>query len=132
MKIKTVTEVKSKNRKEISNLVLFSLGKFVSVFGTSVYTFAIGLYVLKITGSGLSFAATLGFGLVATIIFNPIAGVMADRFDKKRIVVAMDLLNGFLFITVYFISLIYDLNLITIYLSTFLTTVFTTILGISF
>ena len=132
MKIKIVTEIKSKNRKEISNLVLFSLGKFVSVFGTSVYTFAIGLYVLKVTGSGLSFAVTLGFGLVATIIFNPIGGAMADRFDKKKIVVAMDLLNGLLFITVYFISLIYDLNLITIYLSTFLTTVFTTIFGISF
>lgn len=44
----------------------------------------------------------------------------------------MDLLNGLLFITVYFISLIYDLNLVIIYLSTFLTTVFTTIFGISF
>lgn len=78
MNIKIATEIKSKNRKEISNLVLFSLGKFVSVFGTSVYTFAIGLYVLKVTGSGLSFAVTLGFGLVATIIFNPIGGAMAD------------------------------------------------------
>lgn len=131
MKKKTSTELKLKNRKEISNILLFSLGKFTSVFGTSVYTFAIGLYVLKITGSGLSFAATLGFGLLATIIFNPIAGVISDRFDKKKIVVAMDLLNGLLFITVYFISLIYDLNLIIIYLSAFFTTVFTTIFGIS-
>lgn len=131
MIIKALTEIKLRDRKEISNFVLFSLGKFVSVFGTSIYTFAIGLYVLKITGSGLSFAATLVFGLIAVIIFNPIAGVMADRFDKKKIVVAMDLLNGFLFITLYFISLMYNLNLIIIYLSTFLTTVFTTIFGIS-
>lgn len=132
MEIKTTAEIESKNKREISNLVLFALGKFVSVFGTSVYTFAIGIYVLNTTGSGLTFATTLGFGIVATIIFNPIAGVIADRFDKKKIVVIMDLLNGLLFITVYFISVIYELNLIIIYLSIFFTTVFTTILGISF
>lgn len=132
MTSKTAVNVTSKNKTEFKNLFLFSLGQFVSVFGTSVYTFAIGLYVLKLTGSGLSFATTLGFGLVATIIFNPIAGVMADRFSKKKMVVIMDLLNGLLFIALYFVSLEYGLNLIVIYLSTFLTTVFTTIFSISF
>lgn len=119
------------NKREISNLVLFSLGKGMSIFGTSIYTFAIGLHVLNATGSGLSFAATLFFGLVPIIIFNPIAGVIADRFDKKKIVISMDFLNGVMFITLYFLSLMYDLNLVMIYLSTFLTTVFTTIFGIS-
>lgn len=119
------------NKREISNLILFSLGKGMSVFGTSIYTFAIGLHVLNATGSGLSFAATLFFGLVPIIIFNPIAGVIADRFDKKKIVVGMDFLNGAMFITLYFLSLMYDLNLVMIYLSTFLTTAFTTIFGIS-
>lgn len=131
MLVKASTELKLRDPKEISNLALFSLGKFISVFGTSIYTFAIGLYVLRITGSGLSFATTLVFGLVPIIIFNPIAGVLADRFDKKKIVVVMDLLNGLLFITLYFISSIYQLNLVIIYLSTFLTTVFATIFGIS-
>lgn len=131
MIIKALNKLKLRDTKETSNLALFSLGKFVSVFGTSIYSFAIGLYVLKITGSGLNFAATLVFSIVAIIIFNPIAGVMADRFDKKKIVVVMDLLNGILFITLYFVSLVFNLNLIIIYLSTFLTTVFTTIFGIS-
>jgi len=86
-------QINAFNRRAISNLLLFSLGKFVSIFGTSIYTFAIGLYVLKVTGSGLSFATTLFFGLVPIILFNSIAGVMADRFDKKKVVIFMDLLN---------------------------------------
>lgn len=132
MIIKSYTQTKTSNRKEMSNFALFSMGKLVSLFGTSIYSFAIGLYVLKITGSGLSFAVTLVFGMIPMIVFNPIAGVIADRVDKKKIVVSMDFLNGLLFITLYFISSIFSLNLIIIYISTFLTTVFTTIFGISF
>lgn len=124
-------QLRLRDKREISNLVLFTMGKGISVLGTSIYTFAIGLYVLKITGSGLSFATTLFFGLIPIIIFNPIAGVMADRFDKKKIVVMMDFLNGLLFTALYFISLVNDLNLVMIYSSTFLATVFTTFFGIS-
>lgn len=123
--------INSRNGKEILNLSLFTLGMFVSMLGTSIYTFAVGLYVLKITGSGLSFAGTLLLGVIPIIIFNPVAGVVADRFDKKKIVVIMDSLNGVLFISLYIASSFSSLNLIMIYISTFLTTVFTTILGIS-
>lgn len=128
---KSLTKIGLINGKETRNLVLFTLGKFISIFGTSIYTFAIGLYVLKITGSGLSFATTLFLGLVPIIIFNPIAGVMADRFNKKKIVITMDLLNGLLFIALYFISLKHGLSLGMIYVSAFLTTVFVTFFGIS-
>lgn len=128
---KILSIIRLSDSKEISNLVLFSLGKGISVFGSSIYTFAIGLYVLKITESGLSYAANLFFGLIPVIIFNPIAGVMADRFDKKKIVIIMDLLNGLLFIMLYFVTLISNLSILIIFLSSFLTTVFTTIFGIS-
>lgn len=33
--------------------------KTVSIFGSSIYSFALGLYVLQITGSALNFAITL-------------------------------------------------------------------------
>lgn len=35
---------KGKLKKEMTNLLLFSAGKFISIFGTSIYSFAIGLY----------------------------------------------------------------------------------------
>lgn len=127
----SLAAVNSRSGKEPLNLSLYTLGIFVSMLGTSIYTFAIGLHVLKLTGSGLSFAATLLFGLVPMVIFNPVAGVIADRFDKKKIVVIMDSLNGVLFISLYIASSFSDLNLIMIYTSAFLTTVFTTIFGIS-
>lgn len=116
----------------MKNLGLFIIGKLISVFGSAIYTFAIGLYVLKQTGSGFSFALTLFVGLIPTIIFSPVAGYMSDRFDKKKIVVFMDFANGMMFLTLFLLTLKFELNQPMVYISTFMTTVFTTFFGIAF
>ena len=116
----------------MKNLGLFIIGKLISVFGSAIYTFAIGLYVLKQTGSGFSFALTLFVGLIPTIIFSPVAGYMSDRFDKKKIVVFMDFANGMMFLILFLLTLKFELNQPMIYISTFMTTVFTTFFGIAF
>lgn len=116
----------------MKNLGLFIIGKLISVFGSAIYTFAIGLYVLKQTGSGFSFALTLFVGLIPTIIFSPVAGYMSDRFDKKKIVVSMDFANGMMFLILFILTLKFELNQPMIYISTFMTTVFTTFFGIAF
>lgn len=119
------------DRREISNIALFSIGMLISLIGTSAYTFAIGLYVLKITGSGITFAANLALGIIPMVVINPFAGVLADRLDRKTIVVTMNLLNGFLLIGIYFFSLSNGISISIIYCSTFIMTVFTTIFNIS-
>ncbi|MEH7417264.1 MFS transporter [Neobacillus drentensis] len=115
---------------ERKNLYLYAAGKTISVFGTAIYQFAISLYVLKLTGSALSFAAALILGIIPMVIINPFAGVIADKFNKKRLIVSMDLLNGLLFVFVYVISTMWGLNLILIYTATLLMTVFSTFFGV--
>lgn len=115
------------NCREAANFGLFSLGKFISVFGTSVCTFAIGLFVLDKTGSGLSFAIAVVLGFVPIVIFAPIGGVLADRFSKKAIVVISDVLNGLLFILLYLVTMGSAPSLWLIYLGAFLTASLTTI-----
>ncbi|HDR3649401.1 TPA: MFS transporter [Bacillus anthracis] len=119
-----------KNNQELKNICLYSIGKTVSILGSSIYSFALGLYVLQITGSALNFAITLILGTIPMIVLNPFAGVIADKVDKKKLVVCMDLLSGCLLITVYIVSSHYGLNLFIIYTTTFLMTVFTTFFGI--
>ncbi|PER00986.1 MFS transporter [Bacillus cereus] len=130
-----------KRNQELRNICLYSIAKTVSLFGSSIYSFALGLYVLQITGSALNFAITLILGTIPMIVMNPFAGVIADKVDKKKLVVCMDVLSGCLLITVYILSgclLItvyilsnyYGLNLFIIYTTTLLMTVFTTFFGI--
>lgn len=131
METSTTTLNNSFKNKELSNILLFSVASSISLFGTSVYNFAIGLYVLKLTGSGLSFATTLVLGILSTILVNPFAGVLADRLDKKQLAIITDMLNGLLLIGLYLLTLGYNLSLPMIYVTTFLLNVFTTVYGIS-
>ncbi|PEM28889.1 MFS transporter [Bacillus wiedmannii] len=119
-----------KRNQELRNICLYSIAKTVSIFGSSMYSFALGLYVLQITGSALNFAITLILGTIPMIILNPFAGVIADKVDKKKLVICMDLLSGCLLIAVYILSSYYGLNLFIIYTTTFFMTVFTTFFGI--
>ena len=119
-------------RSEASNVFLYSLGKLVSIFGTTIFNFAIGLYVLKLTGSGLSFAAALILSIIPKITIYPFAGVLADRLDKKTMVIIMDLLNGVMFIGLYLLSSSSGLTLTMIFGVTLLMNVFTCFFDISF
>ncbi|MDP1456274.1 MFS transporter [Bacillus wiedmannii] len=119
-----------KRNQELRNICLYSIAKTVSIFGSSMYSFALGLYVLQITGSALNFAITLILGTIPIIVLNLFAGVIADKVDKKKLVICMDLLSGCLLIAVYILSSYYGLNLFIIYTTTFLMTVFTTFFGI--
>lgn len=120
----------SKN-KELSNVILFSTASFISLFGTSVYNFAISLYVLKLTGSGLSFATTLIISILSTVLVNPFAGVLADRLDKKLLAVITDILNGILLVGLYMLTIQCALNLSMIYISIFFLNIFSTVYGIN-
>lgn len=126
-----LTSINLIKRKETINLGLFSVGKFISIFGTSIYTFAIGLYVLKLTGSGLSFATNLVVNMIPIIIINPIGGVLADRVNRKLLVILMDFLSGILLMIVYFISASQGLTIIMIYISTFILSMLTALFDIS-
>lgn len=131
MLISSLSLKKLFNNKELSNIIFFSIASCISLFGTSIYNFAMGLYVLKLTGSGLSFATTLVIGILSTVIINPFAGVLADRFDKKLLVIITDMLSGLLLIGLFFLSNAYTLNVSMIYVSTFLLNIFSTVYGIS-
>lgn len=123
--------IKTNYYKENLNIMLYSTGKFISSFGTYIYTFAIGLYVLRLTGSGLSFVANLILSIIPTVVINPAAGVFADRFNKKVLIVTMDILSGVILLVLYLLSLKNGLSLSMIYTATFSLTVFTTIFDIS-
>lgn len=108
-------------KNERFNFVMFLSGRSISVLISSVYTFAAGLYVLKMTGSGLSFAITLSLQIVPTVLIGPFAGVLADKFNKKVMVISTDAFNGTLFIALFLISAdgltLYDIYTATLLLS---------------
>ena len=81
-----VTAKKLLNR----NFSLLVTGKFMSIFANQVLTFALPLYLLYTTGSPALFGSVLGLSFFPFIVTSPIAGIMADRYKKQRIMFWLD------------------------------------------
>jgi MFS family permease len=113
------------------NIFLYALGSMTSRLGTFMYNFAVGIYVLNLTGSGTSFAFSILFVMLPRVVLSPFAGVLADRFDRKKVVVITDLLSGLLLILVFLVSRFTPLALWVIYMSSALLTIFNTFFGVT-
>ncbi|WP_156924160.1 MFS transporter [Halonatronum saccharophilum] len=94
------------------NFILMILGRLVSQLGTSIFSFALSLYVLDLTGSAGAFSMVLSFSIIPNVILNIFGGVFVDRNNKKKIIVGADILSG-IFVLV-FMSIFYlnDKNII--------------------
>lgn len=112
--------------KEQRNLMLFAAGQGVSLLGAYIYSFAVSLYVLKVTGSGTSFAFSLLVSTVPRVLLSPIAGSLSDRVDKKKMIVRLDLLSGFTLAALFAATLIYGIRLPLIYLTSLIISVIST------
>ena len=124
-------KINSKNLNEENlNLALFLSGKSISLFGSAIYTFVVGLYLLRITGSGLTFATNIVLYTLPIVFINPFAGVLADKMEKKVLIVGADLINGVFLFVVYLLAIKVGLSIPLVYISTFLMTVLSTFFNI--
>lgn len=70
------------------NFRLFFLGQIVSVTGTWVQYVASAWLVLRLTGSGVALGVMSALNFAPVLVLGAWAGVLADRSDKRRILIA--------------------------------------------
>ncbi len=77
------------------NFRLVFLGALVSELGALLYNFAVGFYILRISGNN-AFLQGLYLALcgAAMLVFTPVGGVLGDRFNKARIMYLCDYAKG--------------------------------------
>lgn len=76
------------------NFVLLLLGQAFSLLGGGALRFALSMYVLEETGSAAVFGTLLAASMVPTILLTPFGGVLADRVNRRTIMVGLDLASG--------------------------------------
>ncbi|MEX0377941.1 MULTISPECIES: MFS transporter [Bacillus] len=107
----------SKMKIATRNIMLMMIGKMTSLLGAGIYTFAMGLYVLKTTGSGMGFATTLICGSIPRMICGPIAGAVADRVNRRWLVIGTDLLSSLTMLIMFILATMFGPSLLFIYVS---------------
>ena len=76
------------------NFTLLLLGQAASLLGNYTLRFALSMYVLEKTGSAGVFGGLLALSILPTILLTPLGGILADRVNRQRMMVALDALSG--------------------------------------
>src|SRR5215472_15721652 len=82
-----------KNNRDFRRLLT---GQVISQTGDWFNSVALFTLLLGLTGSGEAVGYILILKLLPTFFIGPVAGVAADRYDRKKIMIAADILRGIL------------------------------------
>jgi len=89
------------------NFLLIISGKLISLMGNSIHRIGLMWYILSKYGddSGKMLALIMISSILPTALLGGILGSLADRYNKKKILVFSDLLSGLLvFLLVFLLS----------------------------
>jgi len=75
------------------NYRLFYLGQLISLSGTACQVVALSWVVYRLTDSAVALGVITGLSLLPMLVAGPWGGLLADRIDKRRLLLAA---NGFL------------------------------------
>ena len=81
---------KSINKLFSKDFLLVVIGQIVSIFGNQALRFALPLYLLNVTGSAALFGIISACSFIPMIVLCPIGGIIADRINKRNIMVILD------------------------------------------
>lgn len=76
------------------NFIIVVIGQIISLFGNAIQRFCMSLYILDLTGSAAIFSRILAISIIPYILFAPIAGLLADTVNRKKIMVYLDLFSA--------------------------------------
>jgi DHA3 family macrolide efflux protein-like MFS transporter len=72
------------------NVFIFLSSQAVSLFGSLLVQYAISWYIVLRTQSGVMMTISVICGFLPTLLLSPFAGVWADRYNRKMLIVLSD------------------------------------------
>lgn len=94
-------------------------GQTASVLGTSMTTFAMAIWAWDKSGRAAPLAFIIASGFVTYLLLTPIAGVVVDRYDRKRVMLLADLGAGLVSLFIYLLFVSGRLEVWHLYVTTF-------------
>lgn len=78
------------NRNWKRDIILFLTSQTISLFGSSLVQYAITWYITLKTQSGVMMTISIICGFLPTFFLSPFAGVWADRYNRKILIMLSD------------------------------------------
>ncbi|MER1994202.1 MAG: MFS transporter [Eubacteriales bacterium] len=78
------------NSSNLRKFILLWAGELISSIGGGLTSFGLGVYIFQQTGSAASMALITLLGFLPTLLLSVPAGVLADRFDRRLLMMIGD------------------------------------------
>ncbi|MHA1914322.1 MAG: MFS transporter [Promethearchaeota archaeon] len=91
--------------------MVFFIGQLFSLLGSLVVFFVIFIWIWDVTGSAIMLSIANFIFLIPTLVIFPFAGVISDRYDRKKIILVSDSLQA-LFTTIMALFFIFDFTIV--------------------
>ncbi len=98
------------------NYRLFFTGQLVSLMGTAMQVVAQSWLVLTITDSGIALGVTAALQFAPMLVLGIWGGVVADRFDKRRVLLATQVSSALLALALWLLVVTGAVTLWMVYL----------------
>lgn len=85
------------------SFTLLWTGQLISTMGTALTSLAASIYVFSVTKSAISVGLMLIATAAPSLLVGLVAGVFVDRFDRKRIMIAADVIRAVLVFSIPFL-----------------------------
>lgn len=109
--------------KDMKTFFIIWGGQLISMLGSGLTQFALGVWIYDQTKQATPFAITVLLGTIPRVLLLPIAGSIADRFNRRVIMIAADTLNALLTLFVFIMFGAGNLQLWHIYLISMLSSI---------
>jgi MFS family permease len=120
--------VDSQNPSQKTNTFLIIwLGQVVSLVGSGLTSFALGVWVFERTGSATQFAFIGLAAVLPRVLLSPLAGTIVDRWDRRRVMIVADTGAGLSTLLVILLLVMGQLELWHIYVLTLVSAAFGTV-----
>ncbi|MGM9531392.1 MFS transporter [Intestinibacter sp.] len=119
-------------KSNFSKFMLLWAGELVSAIGGGLTSFGLGVYIFNQTGSAASMALVTLLGFLPTLLFSIPAGVLADRYDRRLLMIIGDGCSAFGIIYILICMLQGQAALYQICIGVFISSVFSALLEPSY
>ncbi|GHV76558.1 MFS transporter [Spirochaetia bacterium] len=86
------------------DFILVVIGQIISIFGNQMLRYALPLYLLNQTGSAVLFGTVLACSFIPMLLLYPVGGIIADRVNKRNIMVVLDFSTAILIFLFFVLS----------------------------
>ena len=121
-----------KNKSSYKKFLLLWSGQLVSAIGSGLTSFGLGVYVFQKTGSAANMSLVTLLAFLPTLLLSAPAGVLADRYDRRLLMMAGDGLSALGLVYILLCMMLGEAKLYQICLGVFISSFFSSLLEPSY